>query len=78
MAKRSKKIHAAGLLGGFGKRATWCGRFVDDDQLPIIGTTREIDCKSCAQSKIARQHARRWDYDYWARWEHVLRETGDG
>lgn len=55
-----KRIHAAGMFGGAGKRRTWCGRFVEDEQLPIIGTTRTINCKRCLRGKVYREHQKRW------------------
>jgi hypothetical protein len=73
-----ERVHAAGLLGGSEKRLTWCGRRVDDDQLPIIGTDREVNCLSCARSQQARSHAQRWGYSYQERWKGVLPEFGGG
>jgi hypothetical protein len=69
-----RRIHMAGLFGG-GMRTTWCGRRVDDDQLPILGTDREADCVACARSVQARGHAARWSYDYQKRWKSVLGEA---
>lgn len=66
------KVHMAGLFGLAGKRKTWCGRYVDDDQLPIIGTRRTANCKACARSAIARGHAKVWGYSYKRRWRKVL------
>ena len=57
-----KRIHAArGLfsLSG-GKVLTWCGRRVDDDQLAIITTDREVNCMACARTK----RGRRWLLDH--------------
>lgn len=68
----AKRIHMAGLFGGSGRRPTWCGRTVDDDQLPIIGTGRKADCVACAKSNIAKGHANRWGYSYKRRWKAVL------
>lgn len=67
-----KRIHAAGMFGGSGKRRTWCGRFVDDDQLPVVGTRREINCRACAKTKQAHDHARLWNYSYQRRWKHLF------
>ncbi len=74
MSQTTKRVHAAGLFGGTGKRKTWCGRFVDECQLPIIGTARQVNCKGCARSKQAHGHAKRWGYSYGRRWARVLRE----
>ena len=71
----SKRIHAAGMFGGAGKRKTWCGRLVDDDQLPIIGTNREINCVACARSQVAKSHARRWNYSYADRWGKLVKAS---
>jgi hypothetical protein len=68
-----RRIHMAGLFGGMGKRKTWCGRSVDDSQLPIIGTSRKVNCIACARSKQAHRHAQSWDYSYARRWGRVIR-----
>jgi hypothetical protein len=73
-----RSIHMSGLFGGSGRRRrTWCGRLVDDDQLPIIGTRREANCIACARTTQARLHAILWDYDYQTRWRALLREEGE-
>ena len=59
-----QRIHMAGLFGDSGKRRAWCGRFVGDEQLPIIGTRRKANCIACARSKQAQGHAKRWGYRY--------------
>jgi hypothetical protein len=67
------RIHMAGLFGGSGRRMTWCGRSVADDQLPIVGTSRKVNCAACARSRRARQHARCWGYSYARRWGRIAR-----
>lgn len=67
-----KRIHAAGMLGG-GPRRTWCGHLVND--LSIIGTNKEINCRACANSQVARDHARRWGYSYEGRWSYLNNEN---
>jgi hypothetical protein len=73
VAAPTKRIHAAGMLGCIGKRRTWCGLLVDDDQLAIIGTDREVDCLRCARSGIAQSHAKRWGYSHRKWWQQVMK-----
>jgi hypothetical protein len=56
---KMKKIHGAGLLPtSTPKQKTWCGRYVCEDQLPILGTNRKLSCKTCL--KIHAPRARFW------------------
>ena len=70
---RKKIVHMAGLFGASGKRRTWCGRLVDDSQLPIIGTNRTANCLACVRSNQAKEHSQRWDYSYRRMLKKILR-----
>lgn len=69
-----RRIHAAPLfpLSGSEKHLTWCGRHVGADQLAIVGTDREVNCRACAQSRQARSIARLFGGDHREIWKDVL------
>jgi hypothetical protein len=42
------RVHGAGLIpASTPLQKTWCGRRVPEEQLPMLGTDREVNCKVC-------------------------------
>jgi hypothetical protein len=60
------RIHGAGLIpASTPLQKTWCGRRVTEEQLPLVGTDREVNCKTCL-----RIHAPRAEF-----WRKAIRRS---